>query len=67
MDKKIQIHDMDIDCFVLSINTNNCIKDLQNLKDLFDFSNLSENDELLKYENDSKKTEKFLRISIEKY
>ena len=34
---------MDTDSFVLSVNTKNIIKDLKNLEDLFDFSNLNEN------------------------
>ena len=37
---------MDTDSFVLSVNTNDIIKDLENLEDIFDFSNLDENHEL---------------------
>ena len=37
---------MDIDSFVLSVNTKHFIKDVKSFVDLFDFSNLSENDEL---------------------
>ena len=37
---------MDTDCFVLSVNTNDIIKDLKNLEDIFDFSNLDETHEL---------------------
>ena len=44
--QKIQLHYMDTDSFVLSVNTKDIIKDLKNLQDLFDFSILSENYEL---------------------
>ena len=37
---------MDTDSFVLSINTKDIIKDLKNLEDLFDFSNMDENHQL---------------------
>ena len=36
----IQLHFMDIDSFVLSVNANDNIKKLKNLEDFFDFSNL---------------------------
>ena len=38
-EKNIQLHYMDTDSFVLSLNTKNIIQDLYNLKDNFDFSN----------------------------
>ena len=38
---------MDTDSFVLSVNAKNIIKDLNNLEDLFDFSNLDENHQLV--------------------
>ena len=50
-EKNIQLHYMDTDSFVLSINTENIIQDLHNLKDLFDFSNLNEDHELFSNEN----------------
>ena len=34
---------MDTDSFVLGVNTKDIIKDLKNLEDLFEFSNLNEN------------------------
>ena len=34
---------MDTDSFVLCVSTKNYIKDLKNLEDVFDFSNLNEN------------------------
>ena len=45
-EKLIQLHHMDTDGFVLSVNKENIIKGLQNLEDWFDFSNLSDNHEL---------------------
>ena len=42
---------MDIDSFVLSVNTKNFIIELKNLEDLFDFSNLRETHELFSYKN----------------
>ena len=37
---------MDTDSFVLSVNTKDVIKDLRNLKDIFDFSNLDKTHEI---------------------
>ena len=42
---------MDCDSFVLSIKTENIIKDLKNLEDSFDFSNLDVNHELFSNKN----------------
>ena len=42
---------MDTDSFVLSVNTKDIIKDLKNLEDIFDFSNLDENHELFSNKN----------------
>ena len=42
---------MDTDSSVLSINTKDIIKDLKNLEDIFDFSNLEENHELFSNKN----------------
>ena len=44
--ENIQLHYMDTDSFVLSVNTKNIIKDLRNLEDIFDFSNLDKTHEL---------------------
>ena len=41
------LHYFDTDAFVLSMNTKDIIKDSKNLKDVFDFSNLDENHELV--------------------
>ena len=49
--ENLQLHYMDTDSFVLSVNTKNIIQDLHNLKDLFDFSNLDEDHELFSNEN----------------
>ena len=48
---KIQLHYMDTDSFVLSVNTKDNIKDLKNLADIFDFSNLDEILELFNNKN----------------
>ena len=50
-EKNIQLHYMDCDSFVLSIETENKINDLKNLEDLFDFSNLDKNHELFSNKN----------------
>ena len=47
----IQLHYMDTDSFVLSVNTKDIIKDLKNLEDMFDFSNLDKNHELFSNKN----------------
>ena len=49
--ENIQLHYMDTDSFVLSVNTNDIIKDLKNLEDIFDFSNLDENHEIFNIKN----------------
>ena len=50
-EKNLQLHYMDTDGFVLSINTKDIIKDLKNLEDIFDFSNLDKNHELFSNKN----------------
>ena len=50
-EENLQLHYMDTDSFVLSVNTKNIIQDLHNLKDYFDFSNLNEDHELFSNEN----------------
>ena len=42
---------MDNDSFILSANTKDIIKDLKNLEDIFDFSNLDENHEIFSNKN----------------
>ena len=49
--ENIQLHYMDTDSFVLSVNTKDIIKDLKNLEDLVDFSNLDKNHELFSNKN----------------
>ena len=49
--ENIHPHYMDTDSFVLSVNTKDIIKDLKNLEDIFDFSNLDENHELFSNKN----------------
>ena len=62
--KKIQLHYIDTDAFALSVNTKDIIKDLKNLKDIFDFSNLDENHVLLS--NKNKKLVEFFKIETPK-
>ena len=49
--ENIQLHYMDTDSFILSVNTKDIIKDLKNLEDIFDFSNLDKNHELFSNKN----------------
>ena len=49
--ENIQLHYMDCDSFVLSIETENIINDLKNLENLFDLSNLNKNHELFSNKN----------------
>ena len=49
--KNIQLHYMDCDSFILSIKSENIIKDLKNLENIFDFSNIDENHELYSERN----------------
>ena len=49
--ENIQLHYIDTDSFVLSVNTKDVIKDLKNLEDLFDFSNLDKNHEIFSNKN----------------
>ena len=50
-EKNMQLHYMGGNNFVLSVNTNDISKNVKNLDDLFQFSNLSENHELFSYSN----------------
>ena len=49
--ENIQLHYIDTDAFVLSLKTQDTIKDLKNLEDIFDFSNLDKNHELFSERN----------------
>ena len=49
--EKLQLHYNDTDGMLLSMRTENIIKDLKNLEDMFDFSNLDEFHELFSNEN----------------
>ena len=62
--KKIQLHYKDTDSFVLSVKTNDINKDLKNLENIFDFSNLDENHEL--FSNKNKKLIRFFKIETPK-
>ena len=63
--KNIQLHYMDTDRFVLSVNTKDIIKYLKNVEDIFDFSNFDENHELVSTKNKYlvKLKQNLLRIS----
>ena len=50
--ENIQLHYMDCDSFILSIKSENIIKDLKNLEDIFDFSKIDENHELYSERNE---------------
>ena len=49
--ENIQLHFMDTDSFILSVNTKDIIKGLKNLEDIFDFSNLDKTHELFTNKN----------------
>ena len=49
--ENLQLHYIDTDGVILSMKTENIIKDLKNLEDIFDFSNLDENHELFSNKN----------------
>ena len=49
--ENLQLHFMDCDSFILSIKSENIIKDLKNLEDIFDFSNIDGNHELYSEKN----------------
>ena len=49
--ENIQLHYMDTDSFILSVNTKDIIKDLKNLGDIFDFSDLDKTHELFSDKN----------------
>ena len=50
--KKIQLRYMDTDSFVLSVKTKDIVNDLENLLDIFDFSNLDKTHELFSNKNE---------------
>ena len=62
--ENIQLHYMDTDAFVLSLNTKDIIKDLKKLENIFDFSNLDKNHEL--YSNKNEKVIGFFKIETPK-
>ena len=49
--ENLQLHYIDCDSFVLSIKSEKIIKDLKNLEDIIDFSNIDENHELYSEKN----------------
>ena len=51
LEKKKQLHNMDTDSFVLSMDSKKIIEDVKTLEDLFDFSNLKKNHETFSNKN----------------
>ena len=49
--ENLQLHYMGCDSFILSIKSENIIKDLKNLEDIFEFTNIDENHELYSEKN----------------
>ena len=49
--ENLQLHYIGTDGMILSLRTENIIKDLKNLEDMFDFSSLAENHELFSNKN----------------
>ena len=49
--ENIHLHYIDTDAFVLSVNTEDFIRNLKNSEDKFDFSNLDENQEIFRNKN----------------
>ena len=49
--ENLQLHYIDTDVMILSMNTKDIIKDLKNLEDILNFSNLGENHELFSNKN----------------
>ena len=49
--ENLQLHYIDTDGMILSMKSKDIIKDLRNLEDIFDFSNLDENHELFSNKN----------------
>ena len=62
--ENLQLHYIDTDGMILSMETKDIIKDLKNLEDIFDFSNLDENHEL--FGNENKKVIGNLKIETPK-
>ena len=60
----IQLHYIHTDAFVLSVNTNDIIRDLKNLEDIIDFRNLDENHVL--FSNKNKKPIDFFKTETPK-
>ena len=49
--ENLQLHFIDTDGMILSKKTENILKDLKNLEEIFDFSNLNQNHELFTIKN----------------
>ena len=62
--ENLQLHYIDMDAIVLSVNTKDIINDSKNLEDIFDFSNLDKNHEL--YSERNKEMIGFFKIETPK-
>ena len=62
--EKKQLHYMDYDSFVLSLKTENVLKGLKNVDNVFDFSNLNKNHEF--FSNRNEKLIGYFKIEIPK-
>ena len=51
-EKNLLLHYLDTDSLILSVNTKDIIRDLKNLQDIFDFSNLLKNHEKFSNKNE---------------
>ena len=63
--ENIQLHYIGTDAFLLSVNTNDIIRDLKYLEDIFDFINLDEKHEL--FSNKNKNRLGFFKRDSQKY
>ena len=62
--EKIQLHSLDTDSFVLSVNTKDIMKDFKHLEFIFDFSNLDKDHE--EFGNNNKKVNGKFKIETPK-
>ena len=62
--ENLQLHYVDTDAFILSVNTKDIIRDLKNLENIFNFSNLDENHKI--FGNRNKKLLDFFKLQTAK-
>ena len=51
-ERNLHLQYMDTDSFILTVNTEDIIKDLKHLEDMFNFSNLDKNHEIISNKNE---------------